>query len=640
MIARLNPPEKIGLIIFICCCLLQYRVSCQSIDSLINVLETGVLSDKQRLALYDEISWGSINSDVQRALSYGLAGQQLARQVGDRTYEALFLRNIGVAYYMKDSFDTALHYLDTALHLAKDLADEVMVARVYMAQANTYLQTSKYNQAIEIYLNALRLYEKAGMNKEVGKLYHNMGVAYQRVGNMDKALSNFEKSRDIAVQVADLHSLGFLNMAISNIYMESDPPRALQLANEALYAFEQHDNTFGEVMAILTIAQCYYFDQKYDDAFTYAQRGREMAEQSDFPKLKLEAIADLSNIHYHQGNYRQADALAEQALAMDTTNSDLTNNLLANVVRANIYLGNDEKAIQYLDRYKDHLQRFANESYQESLSEQEIKYETEKKELKIQTLETERRLFMVLIGLTVLATLALIAYFINRHKLMNHKQQLVQEKLTRAEQEKELIATQASLEGETAERGRLARDLHDGLGSMLSVVKLSMPPISDGAVIGKEDVRQVDKALYLLDQSIRELRRIAHHMMPESLIRLGLKDSLADFCRSNDKVKFQYFGDPIRMDGKLEILVYRAVHELVTNALKHAEASEIKVQLIQEPSRVSVAVQDNGAGFDVNRQHPGMGLTNLEYRVKTFNGHMDVYSSQKGTEVYIEFQRS
>jgi len=64
------------------------------------------------------------------------------------------------------------------------------------------------------------------------------------------------------------------------------------------------------------------------------------------------------------------------------------------------------------------------------------------------------------------------------------------------------------------------------------------------------------------------------------------------------------------------------------------------VQLIQEPSRVSVAVQDNGAGFDVNRQHPGMGLTNLEHRVKTFNGHMDVYSSQKGTEVYIEFQRS
>ncbi|MBN2650124.1 MAG: hypothetical protein JXR50_10340, partial [Prolixibacteraceae bacterium] len=135
-----------------------------------------------------------------------------------------------------------------------------------------------------------------------------------------------------------------------------------------------------------------------------------------------------------------------------------------------------------------------------------------------------------------------------------------------------------------------------------------------------------------------ELRRIAHHMMPESLLRYGLKASLSDFCNAVPNVDFHYFGNEQRIDSNLEILTYRSAHELVNNALKHSKASQINVQIVQEPDRLSLTVQDNGIGFDPKMQTVGMGLKNIRDRVSTFNGKMNIYSEPgKGTEINIEF---
>src|SRR5690606_13777582 len=154
-------------------------------------------------------------------------------------------------------------------------------------------------------------------------------------------------------------------------------------------------------------------------------------------------------------------------------------------------------------------------------------------------------------------------------------------------QEKQLVAVQATLDGEAAERTRLAKDLHDGLGSMLSLVRFNLPQVEgEAAVLEGIDVTRFQKALGMLDESIQELRRVAHHMMPESLLRYGLKVSLSDFCTAIPTVDFHYFGDEARLPEKLEIMIYRCIHELVNNALKHAQAGHVNVQLVQEPDRI------------------------------------------------------
>jgi len=154
-----------------------------------------------------------------------------------------------------------------------------------------------------------------------------------------------------------------------------------------------------------------------------------------------------------------------------------------------------------------------------------------------------------------------------------------------------------------------------------------------------------NKALGMLDSSITELRRVAHNMMPEALVKFGIKDALGDFCNSLDnrqiKVNFQYFGIEKRFDQKIEISLYRIAQELINNAFKHSQATELIVQLIQEENRVNLTVQDNGKGFntDILRTSKGSGVANIRSRVEALNGRFDLFSEPgKGTETIVEYK--
>ncbi len=208
------------------------------------------------------------------------------------------------------------------------------------------------------------------------------------------------------------------------------------------------------------------------------------------------------------------------------------------------------------------------------------------------------------------------------------------------EQEKQLIATQSVLDGEAAERTRLARDLHDGLGGLLSVVKLNLKDMKSYTVMDGT-VDRFGTALEVLDESIGELRRVAHHLMPESLMRYGLQVSLEDYCRAIPGANFQYYGDDERLDSRLEVLIYRCTYELVNNAVKYAAATIIDVQLITDNGLVSLSVRDNGCGFDPGKITDGAGLENIRTRVSVYNGKMDIHTAPgNGTEVSIEIERN
>jgi signal transduction histidine kinase len=242
-------------------------------------------------------------------------------------------------------------------------------------------------------------------------------------------------------------------------------------------------------------------------------------------------------------------------------------------------------------------------------------------------------------GSGVVIFILLIILLIFRNRIVKHQKIIAEQQVVKLNHEKTLIANQSILEGETAERSRLARDLHDGLGGMLSVVRLNLKGITTGAFVEDEDVTRYRKVLSMLDDSIKELRRVTHHMMPESLLRYGLKASLADFCNDIPSVQFHYYGNESRLDCKLEILIYISAHELVNNALRHAEAKQINLQLVQENDRVSLTVQDDGKGFDPDVAEKGIGLGSVKTRVASFDGKMSIYSSPgHGTEINIEFQ--
>ncbi len=153
------------------------------------------------------------------------------------------------------------------------------------------------------------------------------------------------------------------------------------------------------------------------------------------------------------------------------------------------------------------------------------------------------------------------------------------------------------------------------------------------------------RAITQLDGAISEMRRVAHSMMPETLVRFGLIDALNDFCEGISasgqlNVVMQDFGfDKKRLDSSVEIVLYRVVQELLNNVLKYAQATEAQVQLTWVENNVSLTVEDNGKGFDVSKldQNKGAGIRNVQARVDYLNGKLDIQSRpDEGTSVLVE----
>ena len=161
-----------------------------------------------------------------------------------------------------------------------------------------------------------------------------------------------------------------------------------------------------------------------------------------------------------------------------------------------------------------------------------------------------------------------------------------------------------------------------------------------------ENQQAFERSMDMLDSSIKEMRRVAHNMMPESLVKFGLDTALNDFCNDIHKsgalqVSYQSIGlDGATLEQTTAITIYRIVQELIGNTLKHAAAKTAIVQVTKSDNQVAVTVEDDGKGFDtvILKQSKGIGWTNIQHRVDFLKGKLDVSSeSGKGTSVHIEF---
>ena len=377
----------------------------------------------------------------------------------------------------------------------------------------------------------------------------------------------------------------------------------------------------------------------------------------------------LAEIHIIQKQYIEGEAAAISAWQIDTTNVDMAPDITYNIGLANLHLGNKEKAALFFNKSKEATEKLSNKDFHNLLIDTEVKYETEKKEARIAILEKEKQFYIWFGAAGVVLLLLAFGVLFFRHRLniqkrKNAEQQkelaekqvtlaeqqrelseqkniLAEQQIKQLEQEKQLIATQSVLDGESAERSRLAKDLHNRLGGLLTVTKLNLKKIGGYAVMEQQDVTRFDKALDLLDQSVVELRRIAHHLMPVSLLNDGLKTAIEDFCNAIPAASFLYCGEGeyTRLDNRLEIALYQSAYELVNNAVKYAEATAINVQLIIDKGLVALMIQDNGIGFDPDKTKSGTGLENIQARVSAYNGKMNIHSSPgNGTEISIEIE--
>lgn len=281
--------------------------------------------------------------------------------------------------------------------------------------------------------------------------------------------------------------------------------------------------------------------------------------------------------------------------------------------------------------------RYASEVQQKALDSANFRTSQREQELRSigERFAYNRKLNKIYSVLTValLLSAAFLFYAFNqRSKALRQKQQLHDMELARMGQEHRMTVLSAMLEGQEQERTRLARDLHDGLGGLLSGVKIELSALRQPETATPQQA-VVQKTMGHLDHAVEELRRIARSMMPEVLLNYGLGEAVKEYCnglkKSGVPVSCQVYHYRNDMSHSRQVTLYRIMQELVNNAVKHAGATQILVQLQQRDDRLFLVVEDDGKGFDARQLKAlkGAGLANIQSRVEMLQGTLDVDAS-------------
>jgi signal transduction histidine kinase len=268
----------------------------------------------------------------------------------------------------------------------------------------------------------------------------------------------------------------------------------------------------------------------------------------------------------------------------------------------------------------------------ELMADMEMKYQNEKKQARILALERDNLIkvkqsnIYLFTGIGIIALIS-FAFLYFRQQVVKDRI-IARQRILKLEEEKKLLAAQALVEGQEEERKRIAREIHDGLGVLLSATRLQFSNIRD---LSPKASPLIEKATKMLDQASNDARKIDHNMMPGLLTKLGLYEAVGELFDQFSKleklkVDAEIPGDLNRLPENKEIMIYRIIQELVNNSLKHAEAKNIRLQMRMVKENLEITYSDDGKGFNYEEKldSKSMGLTGMQSRINFLKGTLTV----------------
>lgn len=246
----------------------------------------------------------------------------------------------------------------------------------------------------------------------------------------------------------------------------------------------------------------------------------------------------------------------------------------------------------------------------------------------------------MIIWFTLISFVGILVTVFFLYRAMKYKQQARNASLQLKHQEE---LTKSILDTEENEKSRISASLHDGLGQLLSVIKMNLQYMQSQVISFDEKVIPTYyKTLALVDESVKELRSVSHDLMPRAVYRKGLAVSLAEIVDKIDynrlRVHLNVEGITPQLDSNIQLMVYRIIQECISNVIKHADATKLDISLIQENDFLHGTIDDNGIGFDSEKGTPasGLGFENIRSRILFLKGELDI-SSQPGKGTLIAF---
>lgn len=516
----------------------------------------------------------------------------------------------------------------------------------------------EFDSAIQYFYKAVEKAEHIDSGKlQLLRAYNNISLTFNRTSNNDKALIYLEKAEDLARKNRWYGLLPAMYLNKGRIYKEQ---KKFELSEATfLSALAVCDTTPGvekssgipkdviRLMIFTNLGQLNLNQHRPVKALKYLQTGLPLSENVN-PYYQVPIRLALGKVYHQLRNFKLAKK--HVLLAISKAEDAKINDGLSegHLLMSEIYNqeGKYKQAYNHLQKAYVLEENIRGVEITESSRLLEIKYRTAQKdneivEKKLSVIEKDRMLknrniWIIAISLGLFL---LIIFFIIVYKNHQHRQGLQEQKILSIEQDRRIEILKATAEGEEKERNRIASNLHDGIGSIISAAKMNFSTLRTNDA----DKPVFEKSMKLLNEAAFELRTTAHNLMPQMLLQEGLVTATRDFCErvSNSQlllIEYQAYGNFSQQEVNFELFVYRIIQELINNIIKHAAAQKALVQISMSNDLLSITVEDNGKGMAPDEFKKGAGLKNIEAKVHMLHGQITIESVPLcGTQIYIEF---
>jgi signal transduction histidine kinase len=616
------------------------------IDSLKTLTSSKV--DTIRFWAYSELIWELKDKDKKSALKYGVDLLNESKKSDKKRWIAQGYNDIGIIYYRGGNLKLALENFEPSLAIRKKLGNKKDIASSLSKIAVVKAENKEYNKALELQLEVLKIYEELKILPYIAQTCNNIGQLCNYTKNFLLVRKYLSRAYAIGEKLKDANTMSLTMFALAtNYYNLKNIDSAIVCYDIAKGKFKTAGNLAGYATSCSNLGQMYQEQGKSKAALLAYKEAIEIGKSINDSSSVASFESHYADFLITENKLGEAEKILLNALAISKKlgHGNIEVNNFQQLTNLYIQTKNSEQAAFYFKKYqtiKDSI--FSNENARQ-FSEMQTKYETERKETEIKLLKQDNeikdfglkqnRLFILGLIVVLLALIIVGYLWQNRAKLKQNLELEATRTVLRESQLKAVIGSQEE------ERKRFAADLHDGLGQIISAVRLS---------ISKENPQKetIDHAVSLLSDMNAEIRNIAFNLMPQALMNDGLEPALQQFAARINRaggaqVSVQAFSLAEKMTSETKIALYRICQEWVNNVLKYSHCSTISIQLVQHPDELVVTIEDNGKGFDphILTYSQGNGWKNINSRLALIKGSIEIDSQQnrEGTTVIISAPR-
>ena len=584
-------------------------------DSLKALLRVAV-EDTVKMDLYNKLRRATYYSNSQTSEAYTAKYLEFAQKVGDLLQIAIANFYMGNANVVNGNPDKALpFYLKAATYFESKEGELSRLSSTYNGIASAYENNINDSLSLVYFEKSYQTSKLANDHRRMGIALINRGNIHSKKGELQTAIILLEEAVDL---LQDPNSAIYLKPAKINLAAAYAENNQLEKAEPIYKALVQEiDSTEDVLNYAKTLGNYGILYQKKDEdkkALDYLNRAYTMFLSNGFMKERYNLMPSLIDAHYNVNENREALLLFYDY----------------STIKDSIFSVEKDRNLAFA------LQKFEAEKKDKLLLEQQL--EIEKK---------NRQKNMVIYGLIALSIFLIVGYLFFRKRLQYEKtiaqqqKDIQKQKITELTQKNKLLAMNSMIEGQEAERLRIAKDLHDSLGGLLSNVKAHFTIIQK-EITQLEQLNITERTNHLIDEACLEVRRISHNMMPNALSISGLEGALEDiagYMRSlNYEVTLDIHHLPKTIEKTKQITIYRLIQEVLSNIRKHAAAKTVFIQLFGHDNNIHLTIEDDGKGFDYEKaiSSGGLGLKSINSRVKFLDGSIEWDSAKnKGTTITI-----